>query len=161
MSLLNPAVWLGALVAFALSFGTGYWRGHTAGETSKQGEWDAAKVIQEQVAVVAEAGHRATEQRLQKAVDDANRNRAGRAAIIARDADALRVERDGLRGAIAVARTAADLPGYTLATCRADTATRDDILRTMADVGARIAGAADGHAADEMTIREAWPVNGR
>ena len=53
MTLLDPRVWIAALLIALAGFGLGYLRGNTNGKAAIQAQWDAAKAEAAQVAASA------------------------------------------------------------------------------------------------------------
>ena len=56
MTLLDPRVWIAALLIAAAGFGLGYVKGNTNGKAAVQAQWDKAKLEQQQA--VAQAKER-------------------------------------------------------------------------------------------------------
>lgn len=55
MTLLDPRVWIAALLIAVAGFGLGYVKGNTNGKAKVQAQWDAAKAQQAQIAASATA----------------------------------------------------------------------------------------------------------
>lgn len=91
LSLLDPRIWLAALLAVALSSGAGYFKGRSDGRQISE-----AKHLQATQRANADA-LRVSEIR-QRNVDAAARDAAAREARLRADARDARSERDGLRG---------------------------------------------------------------
>jgi hypothetical protein len=62
---MNPYFLLGAAVAVALAFGSGYYKGNEAGQAEVQQQWDKEKTAQFAEHVKAQAAARQREQELQ------------------------------------------------------------------------------------------------
>jgi hypothetical protein len=89
-------------------------------------------------------------------VSRAQRDREAELQAVARLADDLRAERDGLRGDIAT--FAAGSAGDSLGACRDRAATLGQLLDSALQASERGAGAAERHAADVRALLSAWPV---
>lgn len=94
--------------------------------------------------------------RMQGVKDEALKNAEKRAKINAAAAAGSRSELDGLRYELAVARVALSTSTREACIARADalTAVFDHCAKTVEG----LAGKADGHAADALTLDEAWPT---
>ena len=77
MRLLDPRIWLAALLIIAMAAGLGYWRGHVAGASGVQAHWDADTTRQQladtQRALAAEQENRQREQDLRNAAESNTR----------------------------------------------------------------------------------------
>ena len=73
MRLLDPRIWLAALLALAIAAGLGYWRGHVSGAAGVQARWDADTTRQQlqdtRRALAAEQVNRQKEQELRHAAE--------------------------------------------------------------------------------------------
>ena len=107
---------------------------------------------QAQAAADALAQQIAFQTRLQEARDAAIK----REAALRRDVGAARDALYGLRGAAERAR--AELPGYSAAAAAGVAGTAAELLAQCAAAYRDVAESADGHAADALTLHEAWPV---
>ena len=67
MTLLDPRVWIAALLIAVAGFGLGYVKGNTNGKAKVQAQWDAAKL--EQQHAVAQAKERDTKSAHSASVD--------------------------------------------------------------------------------------------
>ena len=140
-----------AIVAAALAWNVQSWR---LGEQINGIKAEHADLV----ASSAKSALKLTEHYRENA-DAAVRKAESRAAQNKRDADGLRGELDGLRGDLA---TVPD---------RIRSATRDAVDQYAATASvvfdqcvrrySEVAGAAQGHAADVETLRDAWPVGAR
>jgi hypothetical protein len=152
---LNPGVWLALLLAIGSSFGAGYWRGDVTGSNVVQAKWDAAKIVQLEVAQKAEVANRATESRLKTQVIEAQNANQDRIKKIQADANSARSQSDSLRRDLAAVRSR--LPSLAADAIRsyADAATVvfDECQRSYQDMAAT----ADRHAADSLMYQQAWP----
>lgn len=112
----------------------------------------------------ATAQHQALEKahaqtiRLQATADTAARAAAARASTLAHAVAAVRTERDGLRDDLAAVAPAVCLPGNTGPATVDHTAAIAELLGQCADRLSDMAGKAQGHADDAVTLLEAWPV---
>jgi len=143
---------LAATAAVAAAFAAGW---------TAQG-WRADAALAQLRTEYATAQHRALETahantlRLQDTADAAARQQAARTQTLARAADALRAERDGLRHDLA---TAASLrvPSTAPAASPDHAAAAAELLAECAGAVADLAIKADGHASDARALSEAWP----
>lgn len=100
------------------------------------------------------AAKRETE-RLQAAVDEAQRLAEKRKSDMARAAAAARIERDGLRDELAAARAA--LPNASCSSVREHAATLNTVFGLCADRLEGVARDAQGHSIDSLKLIESWP----
>jgi len=84
MSLLDPRVWIAALLAAMAVFGAGYWKGDTAGKIKVRAEWAIEKQAHAEAVAAASEAARAKEQILTaantKVTNDYNAQKKLRAA---------------------------------------------------------------------------------
>ena len=152
MTLLDPRVWIAALLVALAGFGLGYVKGNTNGKAKVQAQWD--KDIAQR-----ESAQRAEKDRLERHYEDQIQQ-----AIAARDAQIKRVQADAdgaraaagsLRQQLAASRgriaqvAPAAVVDYTDAVA--------DVLGECAARYTEVARAADGHAADADALMRAWP----
>lgn len=95
--------------------------------------------------------------RLQTAKDDAIKAAAVRQTALARDAAAVRTERDGLRDELAAARQ--QLPNAACPAVREYAATVNQLFGACTAELESVARQADGHASDALMLLDAWPKN--
>lgn len=112
------------------------------------------KAVDEKLQAVKEA--RADERAINKTYQEALNAARTREISLRRDRDAARLESDGLRDQLSdAARRIADAPPAAVA----EYATAvGELLAVCSRERTFFAAAADGHAADVRTLREAWPV---
>lgn len=92
---------------------------------------------------------------MQERKDAAIKNAEARARTHAAAAAGARAERDSLRDELAAAR--AGLPTASCASVREHAAALNTVFDQCAGALEDLAGKAQGHAADALTLREAWP----
>lgn len=146
LSLLDPRIWLGALLAIALTSGFSYFNGVQHGKQVLRAEYASA---------VAEANReaRATEQRRQRNVDDAANAAAARERNLRASAGDARTESDGLRSDIdALGRVAHSLATADEAFSRASRA-----LTACSKRHSELAADADIADLEARELRQAWP----
>lgn len=146
-SLLDPRWWLALILALALSFGAGFWKGNVHGKSTVRAEWTAATAAANQEA-------RALENARQRRADEAARLARTREAGIRAAADRARGESAGLRDDLAAARDYAKQSR--------DAAERTAALATdlLGRCEARYLGMAEAAARADSYARElmdAWP----
>ena len=108
----------------------------------------------EKLQAVKEA--RADERAINKTYVEALNAARTRETVLRRDRDAARAESDGLREQLSDAtRRIADAPPAAVAEYAT---TAGELLAECSRERTAFAAAADGHAADVRTLREAWPV---
>ena len=129
------------------------------GQAEVNARWNAEKVVQLAAARQADADNRTTEFNRQEATNAAISQARQQGADDARSTAAAHTAAGSLRGALARRATAApaDVSRESLDACRRDVAARDAVLGDMAEAGADMAGAADGHATDSLMYQRAWP----
>ena len=93
---------------------------------------------------------------LQQQADAAQREHARRLADVRRDADRARGAADRLRDNLTTAR--ATLPDATCSSVREYATTVNELFGACTAAAGELAAAADGHAADALTLQQAWPV---
>lgn len=160
LMLLNPRVWIALAIAAALAF-THFFT-YRAGASNVRVQWAAQTAALQAAAAQAERENRATESRRSTNVIEAINAQSTRTRTLQAAADRSRDESDSLRHALAAAT--ADLPSPNPNAGGHNTAARDQLLTAMergindlAQAGASIARAADGHASDTLTLQQAWP----
>ncbi|MEE1653728.1 hypothetical protein [Brachymonas sp. J145] len=87
ISVLDPRVWLAALLALAIAAGLGYWRGDTHGADRVQTQWDMAKAAAERAAIKqqqqqAEQARAASSQYQQEQAHDKQQTRIVRETVV-------------------------------------------------------------------------------
>jgi hypothetical protein len=149
MSILDPRVWLAAVLTIAAAFGAGYFKGNTNGRK-------ASELAHAAAVAVAEADSRRLERARQSRADQAASIAAGREAGIRAAADRARRDADGLRDDLsaaldfaaeshAAAKRVAAVTAGLLGRCTAE-------YRGMAEAAAR----AD---AESRQLRDSWPTD--
>lgn len=93
--------------------------------------------------------------RLQTRKDEAERKARSREIALAGDLSRVRDVADGLRGELNAARAA--LPDAACAAVREHAAALNSIFGECADRLEAMAGKAQGHASDALTLLDAWP----
>jgi hypothetical protein len=146
-SLLDPRLWLAAIVLVGAASGVSYFKGRSDGKTICE-----AKHAEAVTAANVEA--RKIENRRQAMVDDAARAAAARTRSLAADAARARSESRGLRD---------DLRAVELHASQSRTAA-DNAVRALSAVVAEcgatlveVASDADSSRSEVKTLRDAWP----
>lgn len=103
----------------------------------------------------AAADAQAVQIKFQTQLQEARNAAIKREAALRRDVGAARDALYGLRGA--TDRVRRELPGASAAAALDAADTGAELLATCAGRYAELAAAADGHAQDALTLREAWP----
>lgn len=150
ISILDPRVWIAAVVLCAASLGIGHWRGNVAGRAAVQAQWDAAALVwQEQ--------NRKQEQEYANKIDQAIVERDAKLKAIQSDAAAARAAAGSLRDQLTEARRslAAHSPAAVLDYANATT----ELLGECTAEYQQVAEKADGHAADAAALIRAWPAS--
>ena len=147
LSILDPRLWLAAIVGFGATFGAGYWKG----DHDRSGKDEAAQAVK-----VAEADRAAFAryERQQRNADEASTLAAARAAADrARAAGADRAI-SGLRNTLdATQRNAAT----SLAAATQTVAAYRAVLESCTAEYRSLGEAASGHASDTLMLLDAWP----
>lgn len=150
MSILDPRLWIAALLALALSFGAGYFKGNT----------NARKVSElDHVAAVAAANEdaRRLERARQSRADQAAAIAASREAGIRAAADRVRSERDGLRDDLGAAL---DFAAESHAAAQRVASVAAGLLGRCTAEYQRVAEEADRADNEARQLRHAWPTDG-
>lgn len=131
--------------------------GWVKGAASNQVKFDkyVAKQNEEILAAINRAGvkTRAWQSQKDEAVNEAATKTQEKARALAR----ANATGNGLRDDLTAAKRSRDLSNYSLETCRADLAIRDELLGSMELAGRGIAEKAQGHAIDSAACLRAWP----
>lgn len=138
------------LVALAL-----YAIGRSHGSDAVQRQWDAERLVQIQAAHAAEVAARTKEQQLINKLNEAKNAAIEREKKLAEDAAAATAAAGSLRNTLAAIRR--ELPAATAAAGAETADTALDLFERCTDEYRAVAAAADGHASDVITLREAWP----
>lgn len=146
-SLLDPRLWGALILALALSFAAGFWKGNTHGTKTVRAEWLAATAAANQEA-------RTLENARQRRVDEAAKLASARTDRLVADNRRTRSELERLRDTIGTPQPASG-QSCTAADQRADTLGK--LLVQSGELLAEIAGSADRHASDVRLLLEAWP----
>lgn len=148
ISLLDPKVWITAVLIAASSVSIGYWRGTKVGAAGVQTKWDAA-VIEWQ------ADKEAQERKYEEAIQQAIAQRDAQLKVVQTDAANARAANVRLRDQLEEnRRNLASHPTSTIVNY-ANTAT--DVLQECTGRYTEVAEKADGHATDAATLIRAWP----
>ena len=154
-SILDPKLWLAALLTVGLSYGMGRWHGDWAGQAKIQTKWDTQAKQQAQQLKDADAENRRIELARQRNVTDAQNKAVERALVLRTDADSARTESDRLRDNLAATRL--QLPSLTRDAVNqyADAASVvfDECQRSYQGLARK----ADGHANDTLMFMQSWP----
>ena len=152
MTLLDPRVWIAALLIAVAGFGLGYVKGNTNGKAKVQAKWDADTAEREKAQMLSK-----------QKLEDEYANRV-QTAIAERDAQIKRVQADADRSRAAACSLRQQLAASrgriasAPATAVADYASAvTDVLGECTAEYQRVAAAADGHAADAAALMRAWP----
>lgn len=144
-----------AAAVIAVALAAGAWRCYSAGKAAVRAEWQADIAERTAQALAASETNRLRERAMQRTKDEAINAAEKRATIFRRDADAVAVERNGLRDDLAASRS-----GIAAASCdsvRQRAATLTDVFEQCAERYSGMAKKADGHASDSLTLQQAWP----
>lgn len=148
ISILDPRVWIAAVVLCAASLGIGHWRGNVNGKATVQAKWDAAALVwQEQ--------NRKQEQEYANKIDQAIAERDAKLKTVQADATAARAAAGSLRDQLTEARRS--LAAHSPATVLDYATTATDVLEECTGSYSEVAEKADGHAADAAALIRAWP----
>ncbi|MFM7012159.1 MAG: hypothetical protein ACKO0Z_23000 [Betaproteobacteria bacterium] len=146
---------IGGVIAVLLVVVVIFSAGLKEGALRVQSEWDKAKAEQAQSALAAEQQNREAEKRMNQKLKEAQDAANQREKKLRADYDAAHAAANGLRDAVAAARS--ELPGNTLKACRATADTALELFGECAGKYQEVAAEADGHASDSMTLSAAWP----
>lgn len=149
-ALLNPRIWLAALLAALLAFT--HFSAYRAGKAVVRADFDAYKLAQDQAIQKAQEEARKVEQDRQKQAQEAIDASKKREAALRADAAGARTALDRLRNAI----RATDMSSGPGNAVRGPT-TANQLLLECGTEAQRLAEAADQHASDVRTLTEAWP----
>ena len=153
MALLSPKVWIALAVAAALAFaGLFLYRAGAAGVRVK---WDASIIEQQKFAAAQEADNRKLENKRQTNVIEAQNEQTKRTQTLQVAAAGARAESVSLRDTIAAIR--AKLPSTPADAASNAASTAANLLGECAAAYQELAGRADGHASDTLTLEQAWP----
>lgn len=146
LTLLDPRLWLAAIVALGLAFAGGFFKGASHGKQAILAEVNAEKAK-------AAADALRMEREMQSRVDKATAARATREVRVRADSAGAGWALDELRNAIA-ARDAAE-ESAAAATQRADTLGK--LLAESGEALTAMAQRCDRHVNDVQTLLDAWP----
>ena len=153
MALLSPKFWIALAVAAALAFaGLFLYRAGAAGVRVK---WDASIIEQQKFAAAQEADNRKLENKRQTNVIEAQNEQTKRTQTLQVAAAGARAESVSLRDTIAAIR--AKLPSTPADAASNAASTAANLLGECAAAYQELAGRADGHASDTLTLEQAWP----
>lgn len=152
-----PMAWrIGAMiVAIFLILLAVFAAGWSHGAAGVRAEWDAEKIIQQQQVNASELAARAKEQSLMNKLTEAQNAATIREQKIRADADTARAAAGSLRDTVTALR--GQLSASSAETCRNTADTALAVFGECADRYQRLAEAADRHASDATTCRDAWP----
>lgn len=153
MALLSPKFWMALAAAAALAFaGLFLYRAGAAGVRVK---WDAAIIAQQAQAAAQEADNRKLENKRQTNVIEAQNAQTKRTQTLQVAAAGARAESVSLRNDIAAIR--AKLPSTPGDASSNAISTAANLLSDCASAYQELAGRADGHYSDTLTLEQAWP----
>ena len=144
-----PLIFAGVTAVASITGTYLFTKAHYERELSELRAAQADAIAQANTAALAET------QRLQAAKDKALKAAAVRQSDLARAAAVARNERDGLRDELSAARV--QLSSASCASVRDHAAALNTVFGQCAAAIERLAGQADGHAADAMMLQDAWP----
>jgi len=145
--LLDPRIWLAALILSAVAFGGGFWKGHNHGVSMERATWLTAQAEADKLARKVAADRQA---RVDVAMADAAR-REGRLRADARNAAAaLQRLRDSIGTTVYTGQTPGDAT-------TARTSPVGELLEACGRELVEVGRAADGHVSDLQTLIQAWP----
>ena len=147
ISMLNPGMWAALALAFALSFGAGFWKGNEHGKSTVRAEWQSATAAANQEA-------RRLEQARQRRADEAAKLAATREAGIRAAAAGARRESLGLRDDIAAAR---DYAAQSRAAAERVAVLATDLLGRCEGKYLDVAEAAQRADSYARELMDAWP----
>jgi hypothetical protein len=147
-ALLDPRVWLAAVLAITLAFGAGYFKGNTNGRK-------ASELAHAAAVAVAEADSRRLERARQSRADQAASIAAGREAGIRAAADRAGDAVGKLRDAI----TARNLAEESAASATQRAATYGELLGQGATAYRELAATCDRHVNDVRLLLDSWPTD--
>jgi len=131
------------------------WKGYHSGYKARDLIAQAAAAERTAQALAASETNRLRERAMQRTKDEAINAAEKRATIFRRDADAVAVERNGLRDDLAASRS-----GIAAASCdsvRRYAATVNSVFEQCAARLEEVAGTTQGIASDARTLMDAWP----
>lgn len=141
---------IAALVA-AVVGATGAWQFQ---ENRWQARTLAAQAAIKDVAIEAQRLANATQTRQSTQVIKAQNEQTQRTQIARADADRARTELDSLRDTLAA--SGYNVPGTTTDACRQHASATAELLQQCAARYQSLAGKADGHVIDTVTLQQAW-----
>ena len=152
-ALLSPRLWLaiGLAVILAASHGFAY----KSGRAALRAQWDAEKALQLKQTLELQSQYRQKEQEHAQRLSDAQQAARKRENLLQSQLATLRVSADSLRDDLATYRS--QLPS---ASCDAVRVYADSVTELFSQCSRAIgdlAGKADGHAGDALTLQQAWP----
>lgn len=153
MALMSPKLWAALILAAVMAFAGVFL--YRAGAASVRTQWDAATIQQQALAAAQEDDNRKLESKRQTNVIEAQNAQTKRNQGLQVAAAGARTESDGLRDDLAAIR--ASLPSTT---GDASSNAASAAAGLLAECGAAyqvLAGKADGHYSDALTLRQAWP----
>jgi len=153
MALLSPKVWLALALSAILAFAGLFL--YRAGAASVRTQWDAAIIQQQAMASAQEADNRRLEAKRQTNVIEAQNAQTKRTQSMQITLANSRAAVDGLRNDLAAITTNLPGPAENASNIAASTIARlfDQCSTAYRDM----AGAAQGHYSDTLTLQQAWP----
>lgn len=155
MLLLNSIPVAYRVAGFVLLVAALFLSGVSVGRDQIQIKWDRAVSKQLEKSIRADAENRKKEQSMQQKLNEAQNAATERETKLRADYAAAHAAAVGLRDTVAALR--GGLSATPIEACRS---TADAALAVFGECSAevgRLAEAADGHASDVVTLREAWP----
>lgn len=153
LALLSPRLWLaiGLAVILAASHGFAY----KSGRAAVRAQWDAEKALQLKQTLELQSQYRKKEQEHAQRLSDAQQAARKRENLLQSQLATLRVSADSLRDYLNTAR--GELSGASCDAVRQHAAALNDVFGQCARTIGELAGKADGHAGDALTLQDAWP----
>ena len=152
-ALLSPRLWLaiGLAVALAVSHGMAY----KSGRVAVRAQWDAEKALQLKQAIELQSQYRQKEQEHAQRLSDAQQAARKRENLLQSQLATLRVSADSLRDDLSSYRS--QLPGASCDAVRSHAAALNTVFGECSRAIEGLAGQAQGHASDALTLQQAWP----
>lgn len=153
LALLSPRLWLaiGLAVILAASHGFAY----KSGRAAVRAQWDSEKAIQLKQTLELQSQYRQKEQEHAQRLSDAQQAARKRENLLQSQLATLRVSADSLRDDLSTYRN--QLPSASCDAVRKHAAALNDVFSQCAQAIGDLAGKADGHAGDALTLEQAWP----
>jgi uncharacterized phage infection (PIP) family protein YhgE len=152
-ALLSPRLWLaiGLAVILAASHGFAY----KSGRAAVRADWDAEKAIQLKQALELQSQYRQKEQEHAKRLSDAQQAARKRENLLQSQLATLRVASDSLRDDLAT--YSSQLPSASCDAVKQHAAALNTVFGECSRAIEGLAGKAQGHAGDALTLEQAWP----